>query len=153
MWRAYATSALRYPWTFVTPGSEAAAIWIPPGGDELTGDEARRLDDLLEKAAGPTWPHRPREIEARFEPAHSHEPFFHLTILATHSAHRGKGLGRALLAETLARIDAQGVAGYLESTNPANNRLYQSAGLRLRGWPSGRAADSYSLIRPPSTLR
>ena len=27
MWRVYALSALRYPWTFVTPQAEAAAIW------------------------------------------------------------------------------------------------------------------------------
>ena len=40
MWRVYATSALRYPWTFVTPKVEAAAIWIPPGGTELTPEDA-----------------------------------------------------------------------------------------------------------------
>jgi hypothetical protein len=37
MWRVYAAAALRYPWTFVTPGAEAAAVWIPPDGTELTG--------------------------------------------------------------------------------------------------------------------
>ncbi|MEU3735097.1 hypothetical protein AB0E81_37770 [Streptomyces sp. NPDC033538] len=32
----YVPSALRYPWTLVAPGAEAAAVWIPPGGTELT---------------------------------------------------------------------------------------------------------------------
>lgn len=132
MWRAYAASALRYPWTFVTPGAEAAAIWIPPGGTELTADETRRLGELLEEAAGPQAAASAREIDARFEAAHPAGPFFHLTILATHTAHRGKGLGRGLLAETLTRIDAMGAAGYLESTNPANDKLYQSVGFAPR---------------------
>jgi hypothetical protein len=85
MWRAYAVSALRYPWTFVTPEVEAAAIWIPPGGTELTADEARGFGVLMEKAAGPEAAATAQEIEARFEAAHPAEPFFHLTILATHA--------------------------------------------------------------------
>jgi len=100
MWRAYAVSALRYPWTFVTPQVEAAAIWIPPGGTELTAGEARRLGELIEKAAGQQAAASAREIEARFEAALPAGPFFHLTILATHASHRSKGLGMGLLAGT-----------------------------------------------------
>lgn len=37
MWRVYATSALRYPWTFVTPTVEAAA-------------EAREIEARFEQA-------------------------------------------------------------------------------------------------------
>ena len=33
-----------------------------------------------------------------------------------------------LLAESLRRIDALGMPSYLESTNPANNRRYESVG-------------------------
>src|SRR5690348_5502572 len=97
LWRVYAVSALRYPWTFVTPYVEAAAIWIPPGGTELTPDEACGLGELMEKAAGPEVAASVQEIEARFEAAHPAEPFFHLTLLATHARHRGKGLGMGLL--------------------------------------------------------
>lgn len=132
MWRVYAASALRYPWTFVTPDAEAAAIWIPPGGTELTADEASGLGELIEKDAGPEAAALVQRIEALFEAAHPADPFFHLTILATHTAHRGKGLGMGLLAETLTRIDALGAAAYLESTNPANIKLYQSAGFAPR---------------------
>jgi len=133
LWRVYVVSAQRYPWTFVTPDAEAAAIWIPPGGTELTADEACRIGELMEKAAGPEVAASVQEIEARFEAAHPAEPFFHLTILATHSGHRGKGLGMGLLAETLTRIDALGAASYLESTNLANNGQYQSAGFAPHG--------------------
>jgi GNAT superfamily N-acetyltransferase len=140
MWRVYAAAALRYPWTFVTPGGEAAAIWIPPGGEELTAAEERRLHELMEEIAGPEAAASAREIEARFAAAHPAGSFFHLTILGTHASHRGKGLGMALLAETLTRIDALGAAAYLESTNPVNNERYMNAGFEPRaeiGMPSG----------------
>jgi len=132
MWRVYATAALRYPWTFVTPAAEAAAIWIPPGGTELTDEEAGRLGELIEETAGPQAAASAREIEERFAAAHPAGSFFHLTILATHASHRGKGLGMALLAETLTRIDSLGAAAYLESTNPANNERYRRAGFESR---------------------
>ncbi len=140
MWRVYATAALRYPWTFVTPDAEAAAIWIPPGGTELTDEEASRLGELIGETAGPQAAASAREIEERFAAAHPAGSFFHLTILATHASHRGKGLGMALLAETLTRIDALGAAAYLESTNPVNNERYRRAGFEPRAeiaMPSG----------------
>jgi len=132
MWRVYAVAALRYPWTFVTPGAEAAAVWIPPGGTELTGEETRRLSEVITQGAGPEAAASAREIEARLEAGHPDGSFFHLTILATHAGHRGKGLGMALLAETLARIDAMGAPAYLESTNPVNNQRYMNAGFEPR---------------------
>ena len=106
----------------------------------MTAGEASRLSELIEEAAGPEAAASAREIEARLEAAHPAGSFFHLTILATHASHRGKGLGMALLAETLTRIDALGAASYLESTNPVNNQRYRSAGFESRAeitMPSG----------------
>ena len=140
MWRVYAASALRYPWTFVTPGAEAAAVWIPPGGEELTAAEASRLGELIEETAGPEAAAAAREVEERFAAAHPAGSFFYLTILATHASHRGKGLGMGLLAETLTRVDALGAAAYLESSNPVNNERYRNAGFEPRAeiaMPSG----------------
>jgi GNAT superfamily N-acetyltransferase len=130
MWRAYAASALRYPWTFVTPAAEAAAIWIPPGGVELTDEEEHGLAGLLEEAGGPEVAAAAGEVDARLVAA---EPCFHLTIIGTHIAHRGRGLGMGLLAATLSRIDALGAPAYLESTNPANDKRYQRVGFEPRG--------------------
>jgi GNAT superfamily N-acetyltransferase len=145
MWRVYATSALRYPWTFVTPGVEAAALWIPPGGVELTQEDARELGEQIERAAGPEAAASAREIEERLGEGHPEGPFFHLTILATHSRHRGKGLGMGLLTETLTRVDALGGAAYLESTNPVNDERYRSVGFEPRAeliMPGGQVVTS-----------
>jgi GNAT superfamily N-acetyltransferase len=132
MWRVYATSALRYPWTLVTPDAEAAAIWIPPNGIELMPEEADGLEGVLAQATTPDTARAIMRIGEQFEAAHPSEPFFYLTILGTHTDHRGKGLGMALLAESLARIDALGAPAYLESTNPANRKRYESVGFTVR---------------------
>ena len=132
MWRVYVTSALRYPWTLVTPDAEAAAIWIPPGGIELTESEMGGLEERLAEAAGPDTARAVMAVGEQFEAVHPAEPFFYLTILGTHADHRGKGLGMGLLAESLARIDELGAPAYLESTNPANLKRYESVGFAVR---------------------
>ncbi|WP_254648657.1 N-acetyltransferase [Streptomyces sp. GbtcB6] len=132
MWRLYVTSALRYPWTLVTPGAEAAAVWIPPGGTELTDQEEDCLPDLLTGAAGAEAAKAILTIYDQLEAAHPEEPCFYLTLLGVHDDHRGKGLGMGLLAESLARIDVLGAPAYLESSNPANIARYQSVGFNAR---------------------
>ncbi|WP_353946043.1 GNAT family N-acetyltransferase [Streptomyces sp. HUAS MG91] len=128
MWRHYVTSALRYPWTLVTPGAEAAALWIPPGGTELTPEEQAALPDLLIRAAGEDAARNILAIYERLDAAHPDEPCYFLTLLGVHDDHRGKGLGMGLLAESLARIDALGAPAYLESSNPVNIDRYRGAG-------------------------
>ncbi|WP_407555477.1 GNAT family N-acetyltransferase [Streptomyces sp. Pv4-95] len=128
MWRLYVTSAQRYPWTLVTPGVEAAAVWIPPNGTELTPHEEAGLEELLTQAAGTEAAKAILAIYAQLEAAHPTEPCFYLTLLGVHGNHRGKGLGMGLLAESLIRIDALGAPAYLESSNPANIARYQRAG-------------------------
>ena len=91
-----------------------------------------RSSEQIERAAGPEAAASAREIEERFGAGHPEGPFFHLTILATHSRHRGKGLGMGLLTETLTRVDALGGAAYLESTNPVNDERYRSIGFEPR---------------------
>ncbi|MFI6662191.1 GNAT family N-acetyltransferase [Streptomyces sp. NPDC050523] len=132
MWRLYVTSALRYPWTLVTPGVEAAAVWIPPGGTELTPQEEEGLEALLTRAAGPEVAKAILTIYDQLEAAHPDEPCFYLSLLGVHDDHRGKGLGMGLLAECLTRIDALGMPAYLESSNPANIARYQSVGFTAR---------------------
>ncbi|MFE2537363.1 GNAT family N-acetyltransferase [Streptomyces sp. NPDC059371] len=132
MWRLYVTSALRYPWTRVTPGAEAAAVWIPPGGTELTHQEESGMGDLLVRAAGPDVAKAILTISDQLEAAHPGEPFFYLSLLGVHDDHRGKGLGMGLLAESLARIDDLGAPAYLESSNPSNLARYESVGFNAR---------------------
>ncbi len=133
-WRFYLRSALRYSWVWVSGNYAAVAVWIPPGGSELTEEEENeRLEPLLSALIGPRAAVAMGLI-GRFEASHPRErPHYYLSLLGTHPKQRGRGLGMALLAENLKRIDAEGFPAYLESTNPANNSRYERLGFRQIG--------------------
>lgn len=130
MWRLFVTASLRYPWTFVAPGAEAAAVWVPPGGVELTADEEATLERLLVATIGPAAAAAVLAVLAQFDAARPATPHHYLSLLGTHGAHRGQGLGMGLLAENLTRIDGP---AYLESSNPANDARYARLGFAPYG--------------------
>jgi GNAT superfamily N-acetyltransferase len=132
-WRFLIAGALRYPWVLMTELCEAAAVWIPPDGTELAEADEARVAPLLEELVGPR-AGDVLELLARFDAAHPHdEPHYYLTLLGTHPSHAGRGLGMALLAESLARIDQEHMPTYLESSNPANNGRYAQHGFEATG--------------------
>jgi GNAT superfamily N-acetyltransferase len=132
-WGFLIKGALRYPWVMVTESYEAAAVWIPPGGTEVAPEDealwAPLAEELFGSRAGEVL-----ELIARFEENHPHtEPHYYLSLLGTHPDHAGRGIGMRLLAENLARIDAEHMPAYLESTNPANNPRYERHGFVTTG--------------------
>ena len=141
LWRLYVTSAaLRYPWTFITANSEAAAVWYPPGSEDLTEAETAGFESFLVDLVGQSRADEVTAINAAFEDAHPVEPCFYLSLLATHGDHRGRGVGMNLLRESLDHIDALTMPAYLESSNPANDRRYASVGFEVASvisMPSG----------------
>jgi ribosomal protein S18 acetylase RimI-like enzyme len=133
VWAFFVRSALDSGWVWLTEGCSAAAVWIPPGRGELRPDEEEPLRRLLEEQLG-DGAARVLDTQERFEAAHPHdEDHFYLTMLGTHPDHRGRGIGMALLGETLERIDAEGSPAFLESTNPANDHRYEGVGFRRCG--------------------
>jgi GNAT superfamily N-acetyltransferase len=127
-WRMFIGSALRYRLVWVIDSYAAAAAWIPPGGSELTEEGEEQVEPLLRSLIGDRTPLVMTLLE-RFEEAHPRDrPHYYLSLLGTHPDRRGEGLGMALLAENLARIDEEGGHAYLESSNPANNARYEGVG-------------------------
>jgi ribosomal protein S18 acetylase RimI-like enzyme len=141
-WSFMIEGALRYPWVRCTDGYAAVAVWIPPGGTELTEENEARVGPLLESLVGARTDDV-LELLARFDAAHPHEePHYYLSLLGTHPDRRGQGIGMRLLAENLARIDEEHMPCYLESSNPANNHRYERLGFAAVGefHPPGREA-------------
>ena len=134
LWRLFVDGALRYGGVWLAPNSAATAVWIPPGGTELSPEQEQDLEDVLDSWPGEA-PSRVRHAVGLFEAAHPHEePHHYLTLLGTDPAHRGRGLGLGLLAATLAHVvDEAGTAAYLEASNPANVPLYQRYGFASLG--------------------
>jgi GNAT superfamily N-acetyltransferase len=127
----WATAAVRHPWVRMTDGAEAVAVWLPPGEPEMTSEEETRFASLLGRLLGP----RVGEVNGLFDlfdEHHPEQPHYYLSLWATHREHAGRGLGTALVEEDLARIDAERMPAYLESTNPANLPRYAALGFGRR---------------------
>jgi GNAT superfamily N-acetyltransferase len=118
----------------VADDDSAVALWIPPGGTELSDELDAACRALVTASLEPGAAARMFELWDRFEANHPRDvPHAYLSLLATHADHRGKGAGQRLLAENLERWDAVGVPAYLESTNPGNDHRYERAGFRRIG--------------------
>ncbi|MBS0251066.1 MAG: GNAT family N-acetyltransferase [Proteobacteria bacterium] len=127
-WTFCVIEALRYPWTFRTEGFETTSVWIPPSCAEFSDDGVESIPGKLTDLVGRRAP-EVAELLHRFEQAHPNtEPHYYLSLLGTCARDRGRGLGMALLTENLARIDAEHMPAYLESSNPSNNHRYESVG-------------------------
>ena len=133
LWSFMVGGALRFPWVFVTPGCAAAAVWIPPGESEVTDAQAATVEPMLRELVGDRTPEVLELFELFEEARPVDRPHYYLTLLGVRPDHAGRGLGMALLAENLARIDALGMPAYLESSNPANNRRYERHGFEAIG--------------------
>jgi len=133
LWRFFVDATIPTGWIWITEGGEAASLWVPPRYPELPPEYEERLHPLLNEMFGK---HGDTVFEGfeRFDEAHPHdEPHYYLSLLATDPRHRGQGHGMALLAKNLEDVDRDGVAAYLESTNPANDHRYQRQGFAYRG--------------------
>ncbi len=64
---------------------------------------------------------------------HPKEPHLYLFTIGTLPSARGTGLGKQLLAPVLEACDRQGIACYLENSNPDNHSYYAMHGFETRG--------------------
>ena len=80
---------------------------------------------------------------------HPQEPCWYLPLIAADPAHTGQGLGAALMRHALAKVDADGLPAYLESSNPRNISLYQRYGFEVMGEiQAGSSPVMTPMIRP-----
>jgi GNAT superfamily N-acetyltransferase len=129
-WRLYLSSALEHGWVWRTEGVSAVALWIPPGKPDLLPGDEERFEPLMRETLG-SGAERLLEAFERFEEARPGEPHYYLSLLGTHPDRSGQGWGMGLLADNLARIDAEGAAAYLESSNPVNVPRYERLGFAV----------------------
>ncbi|MGZ4717205.1 MAG: GNAT family N-acetyltransferase [Acidimicrobiales bacterium] len=130
-WSFMAQNGIGQDMVRVVDEVKATAVWVPPGSVELDEQAEAALERLCGELLGPG-AHRVMDTFGRLDAVHPTEPHHYLSLLATDVAHRGRGLGMALVADELGRIDAAGDAAYLESTNPANLDRYARVGFRAR---------------------
>lgn len=112
-----------------------AAIWLSPGKKPFEFGWFRELliTPLFFSVAGAAGMKRATDLGKRLADHHPREPHAHLVFLGVHSAAQGRGIGSAILKTTLAPVDQQGVAAYLEASVPRNVALYQRHGFEVTG--------------------
>jgi GNAT superfamily N-acetyltransferase len=133
LWGLFMHSALPYGWVWMTEDGGAAALWIPPGEPELSGEDEELVEPLMRRNIGEHADDVLVLLE-RFATNHPADvPHFYLSLLGTHPDHRGQGKGMGLLAANLAEIDALGMPAYLESSNRANDHRYKRLGFAQVG--------------------
>jgi hypothetical protein len=119
-------------WIAMTAGGESVALWTPPDASHGSTDQEPLVSELFDRLFGA----RATAIHELFNQFDEHVPagrFYHLEWWATHRRHAGQGFGASLIAENLARVDAEHLPTYLESTNPVNLQRYEALGFRRIG--------------------
>jgi ribosomal protein S18 acetylase RimI-like enzyme len=117
---------------WMTAGGAAAAVWLPPPGRwQLPLPQRLRLLPALVRFFGLRTASVLGALD-RMEQRHPRDPsHWYLFILGTEQAAQGRGLGSALLAQMLARLDADSMPAYLESSNERNLALYGRHGFEV----------------------
>lgn len=121
--------ALAYPHVWLTAGDTATALWIPPGGTELSTEHEARIDEVLRESLGDRAGAVLHAFE-QFQEARPATPHFYLTLLGTDPACAGRGHGRRLLEENLRYVDGEMLPAYLEAADGLVG-LYERYGFRV----------------------
>jgi GNAT superfamily N-acetyltransferase len=133
-WLRFVDGSVPHGMVYIADDDAAIALWIPPGEEEMTDEHVEELRELVAQNLAPEAQDRMFALWERFDENHDQEePHAYLSLLATHPAHRGRGIAQDMVRETLADLDARGLAAYLESTNPANDHRYERLGFTKIG--------------------
>ena len=125
----------------------AVALWLPPG---VEPDEAE-MDAVMAGALRPEIAEDIGGVLKGMAEHHPREPHWYLPLIAADPNWIGQGLGARLMKHALRRCDEQGVAAYLESSNPRNISLYQRHGFKITGRiQSGSSPVMTPMLRPRS---
>jgi ribosomal protein S18 acetylase RimI-like enzyme len=126
-------------------GFAGAALWLPPG----IGPDEDTMGALLQETVAAE---RQAEVFAVFERMgsyHPSEPHWYLPLIGVDPAQQNKGLGSALLRHALGQCDSEHAPAYLESSNPANIRLYERHGFEVLGTiQEGSSPPIVPMLRP-----
>jgi ribosomal protein S18 acetylase RimI-like enzyme len=129
VFRLLVAGALRYTHVWLTAAETATAVWIPPGGTEMSAEQEARVDDLLRESLGDRAAAVLHAFE-QFETARPAEPHFYLTLLGTDPNHAGERHGRRLLESNLRRVDGEQAPAYLEAGDEVV-AFYERYGFRV----------------------
>jgi len=144
---AFGGQAFEHGTAYVTEGARAAALWLPPG---VEPDEAE-MGAIMEKTLRAEIAEDIGVVMKGMAEHHPLEPHWYLPVIAADPNWIGQGLGAVLMKHALRRCDEEGVAAYLESSNPRNISFYERHGFEIIGKiQSGSSPVVTPMLRPTS---
>jgi GNAT superfamily N-acetyltransferase len=123
----------------IVDGGGGVAIWHEVDDWKTPNRQLPRMLPSAIRTFGRRIPRALRTL-AMVEKAHPSAPHVYLAFLGVSRDRQGRGLGGAMLASMTERCDTEGLAAYLENSNPRNEALYARHGFVARGpvtLPSG----------------
>jgi GNAT superfamily N-acetyltransferase len=111
----------------------SCAAWTPPDRPPWPAEQNERFSGALSAVCNPSDLERLDVLDAATQAHHPEGPFWYLGAIATVASSQGRGLGTALLEQSLRAVDNSGLRAYLESTNPRNVSLYVRHGFATTG--------------------
>jgi ribosomal protein S18 acetylase RimI-like enzyme len=144
--RAFGGNGLTHGATHLVEGGVGAAMWLPPGvqpdSDTMMAMTERyiladRMDDMM-------------QVFAQMENYHPADDCWYLPLIGVDPLAQGQGYGAALLRYALPHCDREGIAAYLESSNPRNISLYERHGFEKLGTiQAGTSPTMVPMLRRP----
>jgi ribosomal protein S18 acetylase RimI-like enzyme len=144
---AFGGRAFEHGTAYITERARAAALWLPPG---VEPDEAA-MGAIMAQTLRPEIADDIGFMLQGMAEHHPHEPHWYLPLIAADPNWIGRGLGTLLMKHALRRCDEEGVAAYLESSNPRNISLYERHGFKIIGEiQHGSSPTMTPMLRPVS---
>jgi GNAT superfamily N-acetyltransferase len=110
--RALSGPSLQRRTAFAIADYAAVALMLPPGD----GPDEETMADLIDEEVHPDRKDDFAEVIEEMSRYHPLEPHWYIPLIGVEPSRQGQGLGSALLRRSLARVDADGLSAYLEST-------------------------------------
>lgn len=143
--RHYGGSAFDLGTAYRTDDFSGGACWLRPG--DVVDEEA--LGEVLASAIDPARLGVIFEFMEQVGASHPDVEHWHLPGIGVDPVRQGVGIGSLLLAHTLAEVDRDGVAAYLESSNPLNVPLYERFGFEVTAEiQAGDSPTIWPMLRP-----
>lgn len=144
--RAFGGNGFALGAAHLVDGGFGAAMWLPPGvdpdEDTMTAMSERyipedRLGDMM-------------QVFTQMDKHHPVDDCWYLPLIGVDPSCQSRGYGSALLRYALQQCDRDGIAAYLESSNPRNISLYERHGFeRLGSIQAGSSPTMVPMLRRP----
>jgi ribosomal protein S18 acetylase RimI-like enzyme len=145
--RAFGGNGFAHGAAHLVDGGPGAAMWLPPG----VQPDADTMAALMERHVPKDRVDDMMQVMTQMEQYHPAEDCWYLPLIGVDPSCQSRGYGSALLRHALPRCDRDGVAAYLESSNPRNISLYERHGFeKLGSIQAGASPTMVPMLRRPS---